>query len=201
MGEGLVMFALYFYTMRIEKIYVWLFIIVLVMRSMHADGWVVLFTLSGFSLSLLYCIGSFWLFSDGSLRRQNLLLSIVSGFIFSLATIGTIFKIMHFPGYGLQLLISVCGLFLVLVAVAVLMMSAPLHLLGYYKKMLGRTLTWLALTFILLVMPLRVLLRTQYWNDPEYVEIAAKHYTEPDNKKYEAAYNEYRQLHNPDGRK
>ena len=82
-----------------------------------------------------------------------------------------------------------------------LMMRAPLHRLGYYKKMLGRTLTWLALTFILLVMPLRVLLRSQYWNDPVYVEIAAKYYTEPGNKKYEAAYNEYRQLHNPDGRK
>lgn len=177
--------------MRTEKTLAVVFVVAVLLMLFHVPGEGIITVISLSTLSMLYFPGAFYFFSDKDIKRQNLGLSIVSGLLLSLIPLGILFKIMHWPGGEMYLLLGSVSAPIILAFVYILKTKAADELTTYYKNMVQRTsvLAVLALTFYLI--PSETLIKINYWDDPELARLKTLHYTNPENEEYKKQHDEY----------
>jgi len=89
--------------MKTEKIFTLVFISALVAKFLNIPGSSLLLMLSLLVLFLLYFPFAFYFFSDKIIRQQNIVVSIFGGMVLSIIPLGILFKLMLWPGYQVQL--------------------------------------------------------------------------------------------------
>jgi glucose uptake protein GlcU len=143
------------------------------------------------AIAILYFPLAFYFFCDKEIKRQNLALSIISGFFLSIIPIGLAFKLQYWPGAQTYLLIGVLTSPIILGTVYVFRERAPADLNIYYGNMLKRTLLLFILTTVLYFTPNDTLIKIQHWDDPEFARLKIQYFANPGNAEYERQYNDY----------
>ena len=138
--------------MKTEKIFTVIFLGGLVFRAFHWPGGGIISTISLMSIAIIYFPAGFYFFCDKNINRQNLALSIVSGFFLSIIPIGILFKMMHWPGAQIYLLTGMVSAPIFLIVTYILKNKATEDLTIYFNNMLLRTsvLTILSIVFFLI---------------------------------------------------
>ena len=183
--------------MRTERVFVCLFIIVIIQKALHISDGGLIFILSAYGISLLYLVGAFYFFSDESIKRQNLPLSIISGILLAMAPIAILYKMEYIVDGAPWLIASVIASGIVLVTVLILRSKASAELKTYYRNMRVRSMFLFIITTILLLIPTRALMRLEYYNDAQYATLKANCYENPDNKANQKALENYANKHYP----
>jgi len=142
-------------------------------------------------IATLYFPGAFYFFCDKVIKRQNLALSIISGFFLSLIPIGILFKIQYWPGGQLYLLIGTITAPVIMAIVLFLKSKAAEDLSIYYKNMFSRTIVLSVLTVLFYLTPTSTLLKIQYRSDPELARLKILYYENPGNEEYRKQHDEY----------
>ena len=138
--------------MKTEKIFTLIFLGGLVFRALHWPGGGIISTISLMSIAILYFPAGFYFFCDKMISRQNLALSIISGFFLSYIPMGILFTIMHWPGAQIVLLVGMIAAPVFLVVTYILKNKATEDLTTYFNNMLLRisVLTILSIVFFLI---------------------------------------------------
>ena len=167
------------------------FIIGLLFKFLHLPGGSIIVILSLGILSILYSSGGFYFFSDKTIKKSNIGFSIAAGLFLSIPLLGILFKIQHYPGATIMLLVGslVAPVFLVLTLV--LKSKATEELKVYYQNMTTRTVAITFFTILLYLTPVSTLVSIQYWDDPEMVRLSTLRFEYPDNDEYQRQYEEY----------
>lgn len=110
------------------------FLIGLVFRFLHWPGSGVIIVISLSSISLVYFPGAFYFFSDKVLKRQNLILSIISGLFLATIPMGMLFKLQYWPGANRYLLAGAVSAPIILGVTLFLKAKAGDKLKYYYKR-------------------------------------------------------------------
>lgn len=177
--------------MKIEKIITVVFIIGLLFRFQDWPGGSLTLILSLTTLSLLYFVAAFYVFSDKTLKQQNLALSIASGVFLSIAPLGILFKLKHWPGAAVLLFVGTIVSIVILFFVLILKPRSPGNLAVYYRNMVIRTTVLGAICLLLFFTPISILLKLQFGNDPELIRLKTQYYHYPDNIDYKREHDEY----------
>lgn len=177
--------------MKTEKALTIVFLIGLLFKFLHWPGTGPLLVISLSTITMLYFPAAFYFFCDQVIKRQNLLLSIVSGLFLSLIPLGILFKIMYWPGGQFYLLIGTVTAPIILAIIYFLKSKTADDLKTYYKNMFLRTSILTALTIVFYLTPTSTLIKIQYWDDPELARLKTLHYTNPDNEEYKKLHDEY----------
>lgn len=177
--------------MKTEKILAFIFLIGLIFKFMNWAGHGIILVTSLPLLTLLYFPGAFYFFCDKIIKRQNLALSILSGFFFSFIPIGILFKLMYWPGGQLPLLVGAISAMILLAVVYSLKSKAVTELAVYYRNMLLRTVVLTLLASFFYIVPTATLLKIQYSFDPELARLKELYYTHPTNEEYRRAHDAY----------
>lgn len=179
--------------MKTEKSFTVVFLIGLIFKFLHFPGGAVLLIISLTIIAMLYFPMAFYFFSDRELKRQNLALSIVSGFFLSLVPIGIMFKLQYWPGAQLNLLIGTFSALIILAITYFLKSKSSDDLKTYYKNLFLRTTVLLTLGIILCLTPTSTLLKIQYHDDSELARLKIQSYTNPDNQEFREQLDDYLQ--------
>ena len=125
----------------------------LVLKAFHVPGATIILTIILSSLMMIYFYGGIYFFSDKKFKQQNYALSIVSGVFLSIAPVGILFKIQHWPGAQNILNISVVVIPILLGVTMFLKNKSKIkeELKGYYKNMIIRISVSMALVFIFFI--------------------------------------------------
>ncbi|MDF2435669.1 MAG: hypothetical protein K0Q95_45 [Bacteroidota bacterium] len=177
--------------MKTEKTLALLFFIGVLFKVMHWPGAGPLIVVSLSTLAILYFPLAFYFFCDKTIKHQNLPLSVVSGFFLSIIPIGLAFKLQHWPGAQIYLLIGIITSPIILTTVYVLRERAPINLSVYYNNMLKRTAVSFIFATILYFTPNDRLIIIQHWDDPEFARLKILYFSDPGNAEYERQYNDY----------
>jgi hypothetical protein len=153
--------------------------------------------LPSFVLSLLYFFGAFYFFCDKEIKKQNLPLSIISGFLLAFIPIGIVMKVVFQEAVAQPLLLMGCIttpiIFIITYAFYVKSLK-DLHV--YYRTLLIRTGVLGILAILFYFIPIETLIKIRHRKNSQVViEARIKLAKNPDNKKYEQ---EYHQLHTLD---
>lgn len=153
--------------MKTEKIFAGLFLIGLCLYF---------FNVLGNSLLLIFCLVllaffcfplGFYFFSDQTLKRQNIALSILGGIALFFAPIGILFKLMNWSGHIIVLMTALV-LITILLAITFILYGKHKPELGtYYKNYLTRIIFWLSLSCIFYLTPSATLIKLHYHSEPE----------------------------------
>jgi hypothetical protein len=143
--------------MKTEKIAFIVFIAGLILKILHLPGSGLILILSLVTLGIIYFPSAFYFFCDKSIKNQNLALSVISGFFFSLIPIGILFKLLKWPGEGkLYLLIGAMALPVIFIVTILLRNKSLENLKVYYKNMLIRTAILAILTVVFFLLPVLI---------------------------------------------
>lgn len=177
--------------MKAEKGITIAFIVGLVFKYLHWPGGSQILIISLSILAIIYCFGAIYFFSDKTIKNQNLLLTIFSGFFLAFIPIGVLFKLQYWPGADFSLLL---GIFLAIIIFSItyfLKSKSKDELETYYKNMTIRITTLITLAALLYLTPTATLVKLQYWNDPELARLKTLKYTNPGNEDYIRQHDEY----------
>lgn len=177
--------------MRTEKGLAIAFLVGLLFKYLHWPGGGLILVISLSTIAMLYCPGAFYFFSDKAIKKQNLALSIISGFFLATIPIGVLFKLQYWPGAQVNLLVGTVAAPIILGVTLFLKSKAADDLKTYYKNMTIRTVILTTLTVLLYMTPTSTLLKMQYWDDPELARLKTLHYTHPENEEYRRQHDEY----------
>ncbi len=177
--------------MRTEKVFASIFLVGLIFKLLHWPGAGVLIVISLSTLAFFYFPLAFYFFCDKQIKRQNLALSIISGFFLSIIPIGVMFKLQYWPGAQVQLLAGLFTAPIIFVVVYFLQKKSSEDLVLYYKNMFNRTLLLSILTMALYFTPTSTLIKIQHWDDAELARLKTQHFANPDNEEYAREYNKY----------
>ncbi|MBL0072424.1 MAG: hypothetical protein IPP34_11710 [Bacteroidetes bacterium] len=177
--------------MKTEKVLIVLAIIGICFKFLHWEGGGLILILSLMALSVIYFPGGFYFFSDKSVKRQNIPLSIISGFFLAIAPVGVLFKFQYWEGKTVMLLVSVISSIIIFSIALILKSKATDELKVYYKNMLLRTAIITVVTIMVSLVPSETLIKIQYSDDPELARLKTLHYLNPDNEEYRKAHDEY----------
>lgn len=177
--------------MRTEKALSIIAIIGVLFKLMHWPGGGVILVLSLSTLSIIYFPGSFYFFSDKTIKQSNRALSIVSGIFLSLIPIGVLFKIQYYSGSSTILIVGLMTVPVFLALSIYLKSKASEELKTYYNNMILRTTIWSILALFFYLIPSASLLKMQYRNDAELLRLKTLHYEDPYNKEYRKQHDDY----------
>ncbi len=177
--------------MRIEKAFLIIFIIEIVLKLFHFPGASTLLIISLSTMSMAYFAISFYLFCDKDIKRQNFGLSIPTGIFISVGLIGLLFKIQYWPGLSIYLAICSVAMAIVFVISLYLKSKALPELKIYYRNMLRRTGFIFVLTLLFYLPSNATLLKIQYWDNPELARINYLYFTYPENPEYKKMHDDY----------
>ena len=170
--------------MRTEKVVAVLFVLAFISKFMRWPGAEVILILSAFLLACMYFPLGFYFFCDKTIKNQNLILSIASGFFLAFSFIGVIFKLMYWTGDQVEVGFGACSA-LILVGVTYYLRSRAKEELGvYYKNMLIRTTTLCLVASFFYLIPRKTLIEVQYRNEPELARLKVQAYCNPENEVY-----------------
>jgi hypothetical protein len=181
--------------MKAEKALAILFIIGVSLKLLFwpwVNSWVgYLIAFSLLSIAIMYFPLAFYFYSDGNIKRQNIALSIIAGFLLSIIPLGILCKVMYWPGsQTLPMIGSVLGVVLLLVTPA-FKSSAPEELNTYHKNMLLRTGVLTVFSLLFYVTPTETLAKIQYKHDPELARVKALYLSDVLNEEYKKQHDQY----------
>ena len=177
--------------MKTEKVLSILLIISLLFVSINWPGAKLFVIMSLLILALVYFPFAFYFFSDKTLKRQNLAVSIIFGWLLSIIPIGIMFKLMFWPGYHVMILTSCLTAPILLIIAFILFKKSKEDLKTYYKNLLSRTTVLTIAAFIMLAMPLETLIKFQSDGDTELDRLKVLYYTNPENSTYKKQHDDY----------
>lgn len=161
------------------------------LKLLHLPASGILLTLLLSILSIFYLAGSWYLFRQD---KQNLVISIIVGLLFSLAMVGILFKLQIWPGANEILTITNIGIIImILVSGTIYALTKDAEIKPFYKTMLTRLVIITLFTGTLYFLPTRNLIKIYHSDDPEYVRLFIQAEENHDNKEYQKSLEEYRQ--------
>lgn len=177
--------------MKTEKTLAFIFIIGIIFKLLHWTGGNIIIVFSLFTIAIMYFPAAFYFFCDKDVKRQNITLSIISGFFLSVIPVGILFKIQYWQGSQIYLLTGIVATPIILILVYFLRSKATEDLKTYYKNMFARTIILTILTITFYLLPTATLLKIQYWDDQELARLKFLYYTYPGNEEYKKQHDEY----------
>jgi len=174
---------------RIELVVAAILIIALAIRFAHLPGGSVLITLSLSLFAVLYMYFSFGLFNGIRFRKMfkkasyanittmRIVGSVMVGLALAILMTGILFKVMSWPGAGINLLFGLVATLIggAVAAVKLINVKAP-----FYQRVLKRVAVWGTVGSLLLLAPGHFMLRLDFRNDPELLEAHISARTYPD---------------------
>lgn len=134
--------------MRTEVTFSIVFLIGLLFKFFGWPASGIFLIISLISLSCIYFFGAFYFFCDKIIKKSNIALSIISGFLLSIIPIGILFKIQNWPGATINLLSGIITGFILIGVVLFLKAKASSELTIYYRNMVIRIIVLTALSII-----------------------------------------------------
>ena len=177
--------------MKTEKTFIFIFLFALVLKFFNVPGASVLLIVTTPVLYLLYFPFGFYFFCDKILTQQNLVLSIMGGMFLSIAPMAILFKLLFWPGAGIQLMAAVIFLPVLLIIIILLSRGPRLDLKIYFKNYITRTVFWLIMSLVFYFTSNATLIKIQHRNDPELARLKIQSYANPDNEAYSDSLDEY----------
>ncbi len=92
--------------MKTEKIILGVFLLGFALKLAHIPGGSIFTVLTMTSLSLMYLLFGFYFLSDKKVDNKTVGFSIISGFLFSTVLMGILFKMMHWSGSMVILIVG-----------------------------------------------------------------------------------------------
>jgi hypothetical protein len=164
-----------------EKILILIAIIGLIFKLMNWPFAGLILTISLTSLSILYIGFSYFLYKKT--EKNNIALSIISGVFLSILLNGILFKLMHWPLAGIQLLLGIMHTAIIFVIAFILFFTSD-NLKQYCKKISIRTGIWLVIGILLYsTTTTTTLIKIQHRDDPELIRLMINAYTKPYNER------------------
>jgi hypothetical protein len=159
------------------------------MRFFHVPGAGVLMTISVFGLVLIYSILGFYFLNTGTLRDQNLALTIFCGLTLPVGLIGILFRLQFWAGSGVMLFTGMLVTGIAVFAALIMSIISPkTQLKSYYRNMLIRSTIVFVLVLSLHLISLSTLVRILHRDDPKTAELLIYHLEHPEDDK---AYEDY----------
>lgn len=177
--------------MKTEKTFWAIFIVAIILRLFNIPGHGLLTVLTLGVLGVLYFPVGFYFFCDKQIKRQNIALSIVSGFFLSYVPIGILFKLQHYPGQKIMMIVGLISGLTFLIVTYFLLRRTSEDLRTYYKNMFLRTLVLAITVTFFAFFPTKVITQIQYRDDPQRVILLNKIEDDPDNMQYREDLREY----------
>lgn len=137
-----------------------------VMKALHLPMSSLLLVVSLSLLGMLYLFLAWLVFPSPTRRDQLVLLSVLGGFVMSLATMGILFKLLFWPFRAFYLLLAVMGLAVLLISLFIIRSTRP-DLSRYSRGMLFRAVPLLVACGALLALSDARLTAFYYRDDPE----------------------------------
>ncbi len=157
--------------MKTEKVLFAIFIIGLFFKYNLWPGGSVFVILSLLGIAFCYFPLGFYFINDKPVFKKKVGLSILYGWLLSIALIGILFKIMFWPGAGPMLVIGGISLIPLLIVAVVLNNKSDEESKVFNRNLLIRTSTIAFLTFFYFLIPSESILKFQYRNDPTLYEL------------------------------
>lgn len=157
--------------MKTEKVLFTLFIIGLIFKYNLWPGGSVIVIFSLLGIAFCYFPFGFYFINDKPVFKNKVGLSILYGWLLSIALIGILFKIMFWPGAGPMLIIGGISLIPLLIVAIVLNNKSDEESKIFNRNLLIRTSTITFLTFLFFFISTESILKFQYRNDPKLYEL------------------------------
>jgi hypothetical protein len=167
------------------------FIVGLVFKFMHIPGFSILLIISLMGLGILYFPSAIYFFSDKTIKKQNIALSVVSGFFLSIIPIGILFKIFYWPGGQLYMIVGSIAAPILLVVTYYLKTKASEDLRNYYKNMITRIMVLTFFAILFCVVSTTTLVNIQYRDNPEEARVKSQYFSNPKNGENRLQYEKY----------
>lgn len=176
--------------MKTEKFTFGLFLLAMAFKFMNWPGSGILLLGSTFTTSLLYCFFSFYFFSEGGIKNQNLGLTIISGVFLAFVPIGLLLKLLYWSGDQMYLAIG-AGLTLITLLINLILKGKREELQTYYRRMIIRSSVLFTLALLFFIVPRTTLIKIQYSNEPELAKLKVLYYSNPQNEEYKRQHDDY----------
>ena len=121
--------------MKTERVLVCLFVIAYVMKFLHMGEAGLFMVLITGVLSVIYLFGSFYFFSDESIKRQNRTFSVIAGVLLAMVPQTILQKVQYWPDAQWYLGMGIVLSLLVFI-IAYLLRNKKEELKQYYRNML-----------------------------------------------------------------
>lgn len=173
----------------LEKVLAALILLSIIMKLSHLQGASVLFVVSVGSLSNVYYFLSIGLFNDISFKKMfkkksyegistlRIIGSVAAGFAFSIAIIGILFKIQHYPGANMMLILGFASSLIVIVISVIKYVSKGSK---FYIGIIKRAIILCAFGIFLYLYARQTVDRVQYRDFPDYIKASEYYHDHPD---------------------
>lgn len=178
--------------MRIEFGFLIVFLISLVFKFENWDKIGILPITFLPSVSIIYIVGSFFLFCDKEIKRQSIPFSVISGIFIALIPLGIVFKLQHWP--GAQMILTTSFIFMIILLIVSILLkknNAKDELDTYYKKMIFRISFFIFLSGFFSKISSNTLIKFQYRKDPELARLKILCNSDRQNLEYRKQLEEY----------
>lgn len=177
--------------MKTEKVFGGIILVGLIFKFMHWPFAGPLLVIGLGTLSMLYLAAGFYFFSDENIKRQNLALSIVSGFALSSACSGILFKLMFWPIGGALIMAVITVPTILAITFWLKSKTKRTDLTTYYNNMIVRSAVMTVLVAVFYFTSSVSLIKIIHSDDPEWVRLQTQSYLHPENEEYRKEYKEY----------
>lgn len=157
--------------MKTEKTLFTLFIVGLIFKFNLWPGGAVMTILGLLGIALCYFPLGFYFINDKPVFKKKVGLSILYGWLLSLALTGVLFKLMMWPGSYFMLLIGGISIIALLIGAIVLYDRSNEESKVFNKNLLIRTSIVAFFTFMAFIIPSESILKFQYRSDPKLYEL------------------------------
>jgi hypothetical protein len=179
--------------MKTERIVVGFALLGLIMKFLHLPFSSPLLIIALGTLAIIYFPGGFYFLNPDKPEKPNHILLAIFGLCLSISAIGTLFKIMYWPGAQTNLFIGCITLPVIVGIVLKLKADSSDERSVMYTSVLLRAVIWFFVVAALYTTPLATQIRIQHWNDPELARLKTQSYTHPEDTLYRRELNEYLQ--------
>ena len=177
--------------MKTEKVFASIFFVGLIFYFMHWPFAGPLLVVSLSTIAMLYFPGGFYFFCDKNIERQNLPISVISGFFLSFIPVGVLFKLLFWPNPQIFLLVGIVTAPVFLVLIYFSKSNASEDLKIYYRNMFLRVSVLTILVVTLYLTPITALIQIRNRHNPELAKLKIQHFTNPENEEYKKQLDDY----------
>jgi hypothetical protein len=139
--------------MKTEIGLIFIFCCGILFKLLNWPGWTILILISLSLLALSYFPFAFYFFADQEVKKQNILLSIIAGFILSVIPVGILFKILHYPGSSVMLIFGIMSSPILLIVTYILKKRDNKDRSSYYGNMIVRIIVLSILSLSTYIIP------------------------------------------------
>ena len=175
---------------KTEIILTIIFLLGIVYRILHWTGSGIFFVTASSALSILYLLFSWYFFKDKVTKKQNIVISIITGIMLSIGMTGILFKLQIWQGAKGLLTIGTFGI-LIMWVIVFIKRNKLSDMTSYYKNMFARMTLIGSITIILYFLPTGQLFKIYHPDDPEYARLFTMAHDTPENAEYQKAFEEY----------